>query len=72
MNNTDKLLSEMTQSERFDYILKLESDSLKQKLKRDLAAAKHKNKMDTLNAVVSIAVMHTNIVVAAALGGIER
>ena len=61
----------MTQSERFDYILKLESNNNKQKLKRDLAEAKRKVKQEAINAQISIITTQVAISICAGFGGVE-
>ena len=64
-------MNNMTQAERFEYILKLEADNREQKLKHDLAEAKRKNKQETLNAQINIITTHLSIMNAAAILGVS-
>ena len=59
----------MNKAERFDYILKLEAGNREQRLKHDLDIAKHKNRMDTLNACASIMTSHMTIAAMSAVVG---
>ena len=61
----------MTQSERFDYILKLEADNREQKLKHDLATAKHNIKQQTLHAGINVITSQLSIMNAAAFLGVK-
>jgi hypothetical protein len=51
----------MTQSERFEYIRKLEAENRELKLTRDLARAKQETRQDTVNTGVSIIITQMSI-----------
>ena len=61
----------MTQSERFEYILKLEADNRERRLKYDLAKVKREIKQETLNAQINIITTQLSIMNAAAFFGVK-
>ena len=59
----------MTQAERFEYILKLEADNNERKLKYELAKAKQKSKVDLFNLQASLISTHVSLTICAGICG---